>query len=629
NTLINQSFSRLVRKHKIHHKTSPALPGDIPTKMAVVVFVLILALVSPVSPAYTKPHIIMVVADDLGWDDVSFHGSNQIPTPTLDRLAKEGVVLNNYYVSPLSTPSRAAFMTGKYASHLGLQHDDFHNQQPSGLPLSESLLPNRLRELGYSAHGVGKWHLGFFSKEYTPTFRGFDSYFGFWTDTEDYYSHVSYDNGYGLDLRRDLQLVYNESGSYSTELFTKEAKTIIKNYDNKKPLFLYLAHQAVHVGNGDDPLQVPEKYVKQFAGIKDVSRRRFAGMVATIDESLKDLTDALTAKGMMQNTIIVFTTDNGGAAGGYDNSAGSNYPLRGSKNTFWEGGVRGVGFVYSPLLKNKGYKLSHFKIQNGGKFAFCTFAEVSDDFLDDLLNNSVLKNPEKSNKNIEWQFLRPSCKLMLKFILKQLDNSASLSMSKYSINILSITKASFDIPNTMIKKIAPIISPVFTNILKISRVTPIYKYGTITITNPNTLKTTIDKKEVTCALFLDFSKAFDNVNHQILLSKLDKYGETICTDCSKLSFRIFADDTNIFYSNTSIEDVENVMNIEIEKIFRYCATNKLSINLEKTNFMVITNSKEKVRNIRIKNIVKGDFIKYLGIYIDNNLNWEYQIKHVN
>jgi hypothetical protein len=98
---------------------------------------------------------------------------------------------------------------------------------------------------------------------------------------------------------------------------------------------------------------------------------------------------------------------------------------------------------------------------------------------------------------------------------------------------------------------------------------------------------------------------------------------------SKLSLRIFADDTNVFYSNTSIEDVENVMNIEIEKIFRYCATNKLSINLEKTNFMVITNSNKKVRNIRIKNIVKRDFIKYLGIYTDNNLNWEYQIKHVN
>ena len=271
------------------------------------------------------------------------------------------------------------------------------------------------------------------------------------------------------------------------------------------------------------------------------------------------------------------------------------------------------------------------------------------------------------------------------------------------------------------------------DILKISRVTPIYKSGTIT--NPSNyrpisvlsafskileriiynqlelflvkngilfeyqfgfrkgysteqaileitdaLKTTIDKKEITCGLFLDFSKAFDTVNHQILLSKIDKYGirgtqldwfksylmdrkqyvrignsdsEMLTMTCgvpqgstlgpllfliyindmpncsSKLSFRIFADDTNVFYSNTNIEDVENVMNIEIEKIFRYCATNKLSINLEKTNFMVITNSNKKVRGIRIKNIVKRDFIKYLGIYIDNNLNWEYQIKHVN
>ena len=311
---------------------------------------------------------------------------------------------------------------------------------------------------------------------------------------------------------------------------------------------------------------------------------------------------------------------------------------------------------------------------------------------------------------------------------------------------LDNNKASLDIPNAMLRMIAPIISPVFTNIynesfntgivpdiLKISRITPIYKSGTVT--NPNnyrpisvlsafskilerivynqlesylvknniffkyqfrfrkghsteqaileitdSLKTAIDKKEITCGLFLDFSKAFDTVNFEILLSKLDKYGvrgiqhdwfksyltnrkqyvrigksdsDMLTMTCgvpqgstlgpllfliyindmpncsNKLQFRIFADDTNVFYSNSSIDEVESVMNIEIEKLFRYCATNKLSINLKKTNFMLITNSNKKIRDIQIKNIEKRDFIKYLGIYIDKNLNWDYQIKHVN
>jgi len=296
----------------------------------------------------------MIVADDLGWDDVSFHGSPQIPTPTLDGLANSGVILNNYYVSPMDSPSRAAFMTGKYALNLGLQHDTIHNKQPFGLPLKEKLMPEYLRQLGYSTHAVGKWQLGFFAKEFTPTYRGFDSFYGFWTSGQDYFSHVAYDGSYGLDLRRDLAAVYNETGTYGTELFTREADKVINDHDTTKPLFLYFAQQAVHVGNENEPLQAPKKYLDRLSYIGDEKRRTFAGMVSALDESVRQIVTTLKKKGLYDNSIIIFTTDNGAAAGGLDASAGSNYPLRGAKNTLWEGGVRGVGFVHSPLLKKRG-----------------------------------------------------------------------------------------------------------------------------------------------------------------------------------------------------------------------------------------------------------------------------------
>lgn len=319
-----------------------------------VIFYLIHCLHAQQPQQAQKPHIIMIVADDLGWDDVSFHGSPQIPTPTLDGLANSGVILNNYYVSPIDSPSRAAFLTGKYALNLGLQHDTIHNRQPYGVPLKEKLLPEYLRQLGYSTHAVGKWQLGFFAKEFTPTYRGFDSFYGFLTSGQDYFSHVSYDGSYGLDLRRNLDVVYNETGTYGTDLFTREADKVLNDHDATKPLFLYFAQQAVHVGNQNNPLQVPKKYLDRLGYIGDEKRRTFAGMVSALDESVRQLVTTLKKKGLYENSIIIFTTDNGAAAGGLDNSAGSNYPLRGAKNTLWEGGVRAVGFIHSPLIKKRG-----------------------------------------------------------------------------------------------------------------------------------------------------------------------------------------------------------------------------------------------------------------------------------
>ncbi|XP_053408554.1 arylsulfatase B-like isoform X8 [Mercenaria mercenaria] len=266
-----------------------------------------------------RPNIVVIVADDLGWNDVSFHGSDQIPTPNIDALAYGGIILNNYYVSPICTPTRGALMSGRHPIHTGLQRGVIVGAAKYGLPLEEKIMPQWFQQLGYRTHMVGK--------EY-----------------------------WGVDWRRNLDLIRNETNLYSTDLFTVEAVNIINKHDTSQPLFLYLPHQAVHSGNtGGDPLQAPQHYVDRFLHIKNYHRRLFAGMVAALDDSIGTVVKTLESRGMMNNTIIMFTTDNGGPANGFDANAANNFPLRGVKATLWEGGVRGVGFIHSPLLKKQGY----------------------------------------------------------------------------------------------------------------------------------------------------------------------------------------------------------------------------------------------------------------------------------
>ncbi|XP_041354167.1 arylsulfatase B-like [Gigantopelta aegis] len=303
-----------------------------------------------------QPHIIFIIADDLGWDDVGFHGSD-IRTPNIDKLAHSGIILNQYYVSPICSPTRSAIMTGRHPIHTGLQHEVIGGATPYGLPLNETTMAQHLKTLGYATHIVGKWHLGFFSRDYLPTSRGFDSHFGYYTGHEDYFDHTAEDSGFwGLDLRRNLDAVWDMNEKYATEIFTNEAENIILSHNQSAPLFLYLAHQAVHAGNyHGDPLEAPQHYIDRFPDIHDKNRRIFAGMVSALDDSVGNLTRVLQETGMLPNTIMIFTTDNGGPTNGYDRNAACNWPLRGVKNTMWEGGVRGTGFVHSALLKRSQY----------------------------------------------------------------------------------------------------------------------------------------------------------------------------------------------------------------------------------------------------------------------------------
>lgn len=305
--------------------------------------------------ASARPHIVFILADDLGWNDVGFHGLSQIPTPNIDALAYTGLLLDRYYVSPICTPSRSALMTGKHPIHTGMQHGVLKCAEPRGLPLQEKLLPEYLRNLGYSTHMVGKWHLGFYTKEYTPTYRGFDSHLGFWSGHHDYFDHTAVEEPYwGLDMRRGLEPAWDLHGQYSTDVFTKEAVRLIDNHNTSRPMFLYLSHAAVHSGNPYNPLPAHDHDVAKFPKILDYNRRRFAGMLSKLDESVGLVVEALRKRKMLENSVIVFSTDNGGPPAGFNLNAASNFPLRGTKNTLWEGGVRGTGLVWSPKLINPG-----------------------------------------------------------------------------------------------------------------------------------------------------------------------------------------------------------------------------------------------------------------------------------
>ncbi|XP_014214434.1 arylsulfatase B-like [Copidosoma floridanum] len=309
-----------------------------------------------------KPHIVFIVADDMGWNDVSFHGSNQIPTLNIDALAYHGVILNRYYALPTCTPSRTSLLTSRYAIRDGMQGWPIAPGEPRGVPLNLTLMPEYFRNLGYSTHLVGKWHLGYVTKDYLPTSRGFDTFFGYYNGLITYFGHWVktarnvVESVTGYDLHREDsegERVPSEENKYFTDLITDEAETIIKRNGNDKPLFLQISHLAVHASEAEDPLEVRNstEVNTTFSYITDTNRRKYAGMMKAMDESVGRVMTALSKENMLDNSIIVFISDNGAPTIDFYENSGSNYPLRGIKNTLFEGGVRVAACIFSPLIE--------------------------------------------------------------------------------------------------------------------------------------------------------------------------------------------------------------------------------------------------------------------------------------
>lgn len=280
-----------------------------------------------------KPNIIYILADDMGYADAGFNGGTQIQTPNLNRLAKAGTVLSSFYGQPLCSPTRASLMTGRYVAHTGV-YSVVRPHAAWGLPLAERTLAQALREVGYQTAISGKWHLGEFQPDYLPTRRGFDHQYGMWFGSIDYNTHKR--NGI-LDWHRDDKPC--QDVGYSTHLLAKEATQLIRNRNKEKPLFLYLPFNAVH-----GPLMVPDSYMVPYSELPK-KRRTYAGMLAAMDEAVGQVIAALEEQHILGNTLILFSSDNGGPNPGI---VTDNGPLRAGKGTIFEGGVRLCAFASWP-----------------------------------------------------------------------------------------------------------------------------------------------------------------------------------------------------------------------------------------------------------------------------------------
>lgn len=275
-----------------------------------------------------RPNIVIILADDQGWHDVGYHGS-EIATPNIDRLTAAGVELDRFYVCPVCSPTRAGLMTGRYPIRFGMMRAVIPPWRKFGLPSDELTLPEALAGAGYKHRGIfGKWHLGHSDVKYHPLRRGFTTFYGHYNGAIDYWTHEREDQ---LDWHDDYKTCRDEG--YSTNLLGKMAARFIQRRAKDGPFLCYVPFNAVHT-----PLQAPAEYVKRYKHLArpdDNRRQVYAGMVACMDENIGLILKAIDDAGIAEDTLVLYFSDNGG-----NGTSGHNTPLRGTKGTVFEGGIR-------------------------------------------------------------------------------------------------------------------------------------------------------------------------------------------------------------------------------------------------------------------------------------------------
>ena len=312
-----------------------------------------------------QPNIVFIISDDQGYPDLGCIGTKPLITPNLDKLAAEGVRGTSFYVTwPACTPSRGSVLTGRYPQRNGLYdmvRNDLVNyghrftaeeyavspEMTLGLDVREITIGDMLKKAGYATGCVGKWDMGQ-AKRFLPLQRGFDFFCGHGNNGIDYYTHERY----GVpSLFRGNTRTEEDKGKYVTDVFRREALYFLNEHAGQKPFFLYLAFNAPHGAStlpeetvkGEKKkgvgVQAPEKYVAMYRDkVKDEKLARYCGAVTCMDEAIGALMDSLEKAGQKDNTLVIFISDNGGSGNG------GNAPLKGSKSTMWEGGLR-VPFI--------------------------------------------------------------------------------------------------------------------------------------------------------------------------------------------------------------------------------------------------------------------------------------------
>jgi arylsulfatase B len=277
------------------------------------------------SAAPAKPNILILLADDLGWHDVGYHGA-EIRTPNIDRLTTQGTRFERAYSFPVCSPTRSGFMTGRSPMRLGTGYTVIRPWSNYGVPIEERFLPQAFHDAGYQTSMAGKWHLGHANKKFLPFNRGFDQTYGHVNGAIDYFTH---ERDGGLDWSRNGVSVREEG--YSTFLFGDETIKRIKTRDKTRPFFHYLAFNAPH-----EPLQAPPDLIDRYANIKDEKRRRYCAMTDALDQTIGRVLATLDEEGIAGNTLVLFFSDNGGPVA----NGATNTPLRGAKGSTYEGGIR-------------------------------------------------------------------------------------------------------------------------------------------------------------------------------------------------------------------------------------------------------------------------------------------------
>lgn len=309
--------------------------------------------------AGAPPNVVVIVADDLGWNDVGYHGGD-IDTPSLDRLAREGMQLDRFYTTPICSPTRAALMTGRDPIRLGVAYGVILPWDNTGVHPDEHFLPQSFQAAGYQTAMVGKWHLGHAQQTFHPNERGFDHFYGHLHTEVGFYPPFS--NQGGKDFQRNGTSIDDQG--YETYLLANEVSRYIRERDRSKPFFVYMPFIAPHT-----PLDAPKELQEKYKDINTdlaparsahtdrtrmISKQRgepsarpmYAAVVDGMDQAIGQVLDTLDKEGLANDTIVLFFSDNGGAA--YSVGGADNVPLRGGKGETFEGGIRVISLMRWP-----------------------------------------------------------------------------------------------------------------------------------------------------------------------------------------------------------------------------------------------------------------------------------------